>query len=476
MTKSKPSNIRVRFAPSPTGYLHLGNLRTALFNYLFARQQGGSLILRLDDTDMERSEEEFIQGIFEDLKFLGIDFDQGPFRQSERRALYEEKLDLLKSKGLVYPCFCSKETIENFRAKAKSQGRAYRYEGTCLSLSSSESQDKVAAGDPYILRFKVGEDNISFHDLVWGEKQFSGSEIGDFALTRSDGSPLYLFTSVVDDGDLKVSHVIRGEDGLSNTPRQLLLWKALGYSIPQTAHLPLILGSDRKLLSKRHGASSLRELRRQGYVKEAILNSLVLLGWAPPEGREVLTLEEMIGLFNLEKVARHAAVMDFEKLNFFNAHYLRTISEKSFLEQALPFVPPAFEAEGLDKKILHLRNNLHRLDELGDWLKVLEVFPDFHHKPWPEELKNQESLSLIQLAIRSLKSESFFEEEAFKVYLKDLQKSSSLKGKKLFMPLRLALTGQEHGPELVKVFQLFDSVALKERFQHAAKYLQQCVG
>ena len=282
---------RVRFAPSPTGLLHQGNVRTALFNFLFARRQGGKLILRIEDTDQERSQENFEAAILQDLKWLGLNYDEGPdaggavgpYRQSERLEIYKQHLEKLKDQAQIYCCYCSHDDLEAERRRAMATGKPYRYSGKCRELSEADRQSKIDDGVAPTWRFKVERDIVKFNDLVYGEKIFDTLTIGDFVIARSNELPLYLFACAIDDCLMGVTHVIRGEDGMSNTPRQILIQRALGFEPPQFAHLPLILGPDHTLLSKRNGSTSVGELKAKGYLPGALLNYLALLGWAPPE-------------------------------------------------------------------------------------------------------------------------------------------------------------------------------------------------
>jgi len=315
--------IRVRFAPSPTGLLHQGNVRTALFNFLFSRHQNGRLILRIEDTDQERSEKSFEESIYRDLQWLGIEYDEGPdkggeygpYRQSERHDIYKKYLNQLTESGRAYPCYCSTEDLENERRKAMAGNQAYRYSGKCRELKPEDRQAKIDQGVAPTYRFKVDREIVKFNDLVYGEKVFDTATIGDFVIARSNDLPLYLFACAIDDCLMKVSHIIRGEDGMSNAPRQILIMRALGFEPPQFAHLPLILGPDHSLLSKRNGSTPVSELDGKGYLPQAILNYLALLGWSPPDNKEVLELTALVEKFDLGRVARSSAVFDWDKLN-----------------------------------------------------------------------------------------------------------------------------------------------------------------
>ena len=322
----KKEKVVTRFAPSPTGWLHLGNARTAIFNFLFAKHNNGKLILRIEDTDKERSKKQYEEALLEDLEWLGIKWDEGPYRQSERGAIYKKYIQELLNKGKAYLCFCSQEEIEREREKARKEGKPYRYSGKCRNLTPEQIKKYLEEGRPYVIRFKVPENKeVVFNDLIKGEVKFNTKDLGDFVIVRSDGSPVYNFVVVIDDALMGITHVIRGEDHLSNTPKQILIYEALGFKIPQFAHLPIILGEDRSKLSKRHGAVSVRQYRKEGYISQALFNYLTLLGWYPKDGREILSLEELIKEFDIEDIHNAPAIFNKEKLYWMNGVYIREV-------------------------------------------------------------------------------------------------------------------------------------------------------
>jgi len=324
---------RVRFAPSPTGYLHVGGARTALFNWLFARHFQGTLVLRIEDTDLERSTPEMVEGILQGLEWLGINWDEGPCYQTQRVDLYKEAAAKLLDSGAAYYCFCSKEELEARRVKAAQEGRPPRYEGTCRKIDRVEAERRRGSGDAGAVRFAIPEGgSTSFDDAVFGKVEFANSELEDFVLLRSDGSPTYHLSVVADDIDLRITHIIRGADHISNTPKQVLLYQALGSALPIFAHVPLILGADKTRLSKRHGATSVMAYREEGIVPEAFRNFLALLGWTPPEGTpEVIGDEDLIRLFGLNAISRSNAVFDRGKLDWFNTEYIRSYPAERLL-------------------------------------------------------------------------------------------------------------------------------------------------
>ncbi len=340
--------VRVRFAPSPTGDLHLGNVRTALYNWLYAKHTGGAFILRVEDTDKVRSTEKSFESLLEIMKWLELDWTEGPgvggphapYRQSERTAIYEEHLGKLKAGGFVYPCYCSEEELELERKRQLGRGHMPKYGGKCLKLTEAERKQLDAEGKTSVLRFRVPAGEIVVKDEVRGEVRFPDDQLGDFVLTRSDGSPTYNFTVVVDDALMRVTHVIRGEDHLSNTPKQILIYKALGFTPPKFAHLSIIKGADGQKLSKRHGETSCESYRAKGYLPEAFLNYLALLGWAPKTG-EIHSLKEMAAEFDLTHVGKSGATFDAVKLHWMGSQYIAKLSLEDLTRGILPFLDEA---------------------------------------------------------------------------------------------------------------------------------------
>jgi len=459
--------VKTRFAPSPTGWLHLGNARTAIFSYLFAKHHGGRLVLRIEDTDRERSKKEFETAIIEDLKWLGIDWDEGPYRQSERFEIYKKYVDLLLEKGYAYRCFCTQEELEAEREKAKKEGRPYRYNGKCRHLSKEEIEKNLKEGKPYTIRFKVPDGReIVFNDLIKGEVRFNVNDFGDFVIVRSDGSPVYNFVVVIDDAIMGITHVIRGEDHLSNTPKQILLYEALGFPIPKFAHLPIILGEDRSKLSKRHGAVSVRQYRIDGYLPEALLNFLSLLGWYPKDGKEILSKEELIERFDLEDIHNAPAVFNREKLHWMNGVYIREVLDLddltqrviNYLKQYGEKLSP--EDQKVAKEILNkpfgyvkevvskVRDSFFTLKEFPQrakpfFLEEYTLSPEAEkqiEKATPEVAKN-----ITQLFLEKVKKAETFGGEEFKKAAKEVSKELKLKPGMVFKTLRIALTGETQG-------------------------------
>ncbi|MBP7148710.1 MAG: glutamate--tRNA ligase [Acidobacteria bacterium] len=338
------SEVRVRFAPSPTGYLHVGGARTALFNYLFARKHDGTYILRIEDTDRERSSEEHVRGILDGLNWLGLEWDEGPYFQSEGLPRHRENAHRLLQEGKAYRCFCPPELIERKRRLAEEEeGRPWKYDRTCLSLSPDEVQERLAANQPFCIRFLVPPGETTFDDFVHMQTTFHHDEIEDFVLLRSDESPTYQLSVVSDDIEMRVTHVIRGDDHLSNTPKQILLYMALGAEPPVFAHLPLILGRDKKRLSKRHGATSVLAYRDQGLLSPAVVNFLALLGWAPGDDREIMRLDEMIAEFSFEGVGKSGAIFDTDKLLWMSGQHM----ERTPAHELVHLIEPELAARGV---------------------------------------------------------------------------------------------------------------------------------
>ena len=451
---------RVRFAPSPTGYLHVGGARTALFNWLFARHFGGTLVLRIEDTDLERSTTEMVDGILQGMQWLGINWDEGPYYQTQRTDLYRAAAATLIESGAAYYCFCSKDELERRRAKAAEEGRPPRYEGTCRKLNAAEALRRKSNGEAAAVRFAIPDGgSTSFDDAVFGRVEFANNELEDFVLLRSDGSPTYHLSVVADDIDLKITHIIRGADHISNTPKQVLLYQALAAPMPVFAHVPLILGPDKTRLSKRHGATSVMSYRDEGIVPEAFRNFLALLGWTPPEGTpEILGDTELIRLFSLDGISRSNAVFDRAKLDWFNTEYIRAYSA----EKLLPLVEQEWKNAGLnpnrhdhDGLLLTIELLKPRARSLKDFAGSFRAFfvDDFDPDPAAVDkflqVENVRRL-LIELGGRYAGSENFSEQETEKI-LRDFAAEKGVKAGALINGARVALTGQAVAPSLFAV-------------------------
>jgi len=456
-TRPKP---RVRFAPSPTGYLHVGGARTALFNWLFARHFGGTLILRIEDTDLERSTPEMVEGILQGLAWLGIHWDEGPYYQTQRTHLYRAAARKLLEAGAAYFCFCSKEELEKRRALAAAEKRPPRYEGTCRLIPASEALHRKNAGEPAALRFAIPQGgSTAFEDAVLERVEFANSELEDFVLLRSDGNPTYHLSVVADDIDLGVTHIIRGADHISNTPKQVLLYQALAAPLPIFAHVPLILGPDKTRLSKRHGATSVMAYREEGIVPEAFRNFLALLGWTPPEGSaELLNDSELVRLFELDAISRSNAVFDRGKLDWFNTEYIRAYSP----ERLLPFIAEEWQTAGMKPPVEDRARLLSTIELLKPRARSLHDFAgsfraffvdDFHADPaaFDKFLKDASVRHLlVELGQRYQDLTNFTEQETERV-LRDFAVEKNVKAGALINGARVALTGQGVAPSLFAV-------------------------
>ncbi|MFQ6082793.1 MAG: glutamate--tRNA ligase [Candidatus Aminicenantia bacterium] len=475
------NKVRVRFAPSPTGFLHVGNARTALFNWLFARQKNGVFILRVEDTDIERSAEEYEKALIQDLRWLGLDWNEGPdigggygpYRQSKRLEIYQKYTQILLEEGKAYYCFCIPEELEAEREKTLSEGRTPKYSGKCRNISFQEAKKRIESGEKAAVRLKTPDSGvIKFHDLVRGEVIFNLEGIGDPVLVRSNGLPSYNYVVVIDDHLMKISHVIRGEDHVSNTPRQILVYQALGLSPPIFAHLSMVMGKDNTRLSKRHGATSIDQFREEGYLASALNNYLALLGWAPPEGQEVLTTEELINLFNLEKVSKSAAIFDYDKLNWMNRQHIKKLSAQEKAKEAFPCLKEAgylpekmTEAhwKWLEKAVESLIINVDRFPQLVDEFSIFFKFsPQEMDEEAREILKEKEAEDVIQLFSQEMSGLKDFSYDQFVQITEKIKQKAGYKGKKLYHPLRVALTARSSGLELIQLIPLVEQGAKLE--------------
>lgn len=441
--------VVTRFAPSPTGYLHLGNARTAIFSYLFARHHKGKFILRIEDTDRERSTKEYEEMLIEDLKWLGLEWDE-MYRQSERLDIYHQYAEKLVEQGHAYPCFCSPEELEKERQEAYQKGIPYRYSGKCRYLTKEEAEELKKKGKPFAIRFRVPDGRVVvFRDLVKGYISINVDDFGDFVIVRSDGMPTYNFVVVVDDALMGVTHVIRGEDHIPNTPKQILIYEALGLKIPEFAHLPVILGPDRSKLSKRHGAVSVRNYREEGYLPEAVFNYLCLLGWSPPEeGREIYSKEELIQIFDLKNVNDSPAVFDVEKLRWMNGVYIReVISLESLAHYVRPFLEKAgfsVEEEYLLRVLQKTRDSFQTLSEAVDRLRPFFLDEVNFSPEAMSVLENERALLILEFFYGKIREEGLSGQKV-KEWAKQAQKELNVKAKDVWHTLRAALTGELEG-------------------------------
>jgi len=498
--------VRVRFAPSPTGELHVGNARTALYNWLFARRMGGVFVLRIEDTDQERSEARFEAQLMEDLRWLGLDWDEGPgrspgpaggvleqergaygpYRQSERLAIYAEHTARLLAEGKAYRCFCTPEELEAERRLAAAERGAQVYSGRCRRLTEDEIERSLAAGKPFAVRLKIEDHPLRFHDLVRGPVEFAAETVSDPILVRSAsggvrsaadgvsaGVPVYNYVVTIDDALMGITHVIRGDDHISNTPKQVAIYEAFGWPKPEFAHLSTILGPDRERLSKRHGATSVASFRAMGYLPEALVNCLALLGWGAEDGKtETFTLKELTRAFSLERVTPSPAVFDFDKLNWLNRHYLKLAAPERLAELAWPYFADRLPARDtaseavrswFDGLLALFVPAVDRLDQLPAKCAFLFGFDPDAARAEPENAAalagDSARVVLTEFADRARVHEGPVTPEIFKGWIDAVKTAAGVKGKELFYPVRIALTGAHSGREFDKLLPLIENGA-----------------
>ena len=481
---------RVRFAPSPTGLLHVGNARTALYNWLFARHTGGEFLLRIEDTDLDRSEARHEAQLIEDLKWLGLNWDEGPgiegphgpYRQSERLEIYREHTDQLLREQKAYRCFCTPDELEAERLRAIGEHRPQVYSGKCRSISPAESNARAAAGEPFAIRLHIPDRPLRFHDIVRGDVEFASETVSDPILVRSSGVPVYNYVVTVDDALMEITHVIRGDDHISNTPKQVAIYEAFGWTVPEFAHLSTILGGDRERLSKRHGATSVASFREMGILPEALVNYLALLGWGAEGGtRETFSMEELTHEFKIERVTTAPAIFDWAKLHWLNRHYLKQCEPLRLVALAAPhferagLLAPQADAETLswlEKLIALFLPSLDQLDQLPE--KVSFIFR-FDPEAARRDEENAALLStgpaqnvIAAFAARVLKTFEPITPDQFKLWMNEIKVETGAKGKELFHPVRIALTGSHSGPEFDKLIPVIEEGSRLQLAVHVA--------
>ena len=472
------SKVRVRFAPSPTGQLHVGNARTALYNWLFARKTGGKMILRIEDTDLERSETRYEAQLLDDLRWLGISWDEGPdvggpyvpYRQSDRLDLYREHAERLLAEGKAYLCFCSQEELEREREVAMAEHRSVNYSGKCRAIDPTEALQRRKSGEPAAIRLKIPEHPIRFHDVIRGNVEFSNEAVSDPIILRSTGIPVYNYVVVVDDALMEITHVIRGDDHLSNTPKQVALYEALGWPVPEFVHLSTILGADRERLSKRHGATSIANFREMGVLPDALANYLALLGWAPTGGtREIFTPEELTKEFTLERVTPSSAVFDTEKLYWLNRHYIKQSPPERIEKLAEPYFTgagliqknPDQRTRAWFSKVITLRvaavDNLEELPERTAFVFHYDSSRALNDPDNAETLALPKAKDVLRTFAELVEADKpAMTPESFKIIMDKVKSKTGAKGKELFHPVRLALTGSHSGPDFDKVIPVLE--------------------
>ena len=483
--------MRVRFAPSPTGPFHIGGARSALFNWLLARKTGGKLILRIEDTDLERSSRESEENIKNALKWLGIDWDEGidiggeygPYRQTERLPIYAEYTERLLASGKAYRCYCTDQELDAERQKLMAEGQTPRYLGKCRQLTAADEAALLAEGRKPTVRFRVPENqDITFQDAVRGTVSFDSNGIGDYVIVKSDGIPVYNYAVVLDDALMKITHVVRAEEHLSNTPRQILLYQALGLPLPIFGHVSLILGKDRSKMSKRHGATSVEQYKALGYLPEALVNFLALLGWSPVGEQEIFSSAELIELFSLDHVAKNPAVFDIDKLNWINSQYLKRLDLGTLTDMALPHLREA----GLIEAELTAERKAWVTQVVGavrEYISFAAQIPEHAAVFFQDEitmengetadvLRDPDVPQVMEAFLTKLATMDPVDGEQVQAALKAVGKELKLGGKKVFMPVRVALTGKMHGPELIALIPLLGVARTTVRIRRSLALVQ----
>lgn len=478
--------VRTRIAPSPTGFLHIGTTRTALFNYLFAKKYQGQFILRIEDTDLERSEKRFEKDIINGLKWLGINWDEGPeiggdyapYHQSERNYTYARYIQQLLDEDKAYYCFCTPEELDAQRASMMAAGLAPIYSGKCRHLTKQEIAEKLSAADRYIIRFKMPSKKISFVDLIRGKMEFDTALIGDIAIAKNIGTPLYNFAVVIDDFEMKITHVIRGEDHISNTPKQIALFEALNFPIPEYAHLPLILGHDRSKMSKRDGAQSIIEFKEMGFLPEALINFIALLGWNPGDNREIFSLEELTKEFSMDRIQKSGAIFNIQKLESINSYYIKNKPTEELAKLCQPYLEKAgFKADfEKTKKIVRLEQE--RIKKLSDIIEVAKLF--FDPSDYLAEIliwkkSNKETAAkALEIILNEFEkiSDNDFSAEKLKPILDSIVTQFGGAGE-VFWPLRVALSGLQSSPPPLEIAEILGKDESLKRIRIAIEKLSQ---
>ncbi|WKY43013.1 glutamate--tRNA ligase [Eubacteriaceae bacterium ES2] len=481
--------IRDRFAPSPTGNVHVGSLRTALYNYIYAKKMNGKFLLRLEDTDRTRLEEGATENLLKALMITGIAADEGlvlrddepdqigdlgPYIQSQRLPIYQEHIKTLLDNGFAYYCFCSKERLDTLRAQQKENGQTPRYDGHCRELSPAEVDQRIKNGESYTIRLKLPANHqIAFDDVVRGHIEINTDDLDDQVLMKADGFPTYHFAVVVDDHLMQISHVIRGEEWLPSTPKHVYLYECFGWEKPLFVHLPNILNDDRKKLSKRQGDVSVGDFLKKGYLPEALINFLALLGWSPDSDQEIFSLDELIAAFDFSRINKSGAVFDRAKLNWMNAHYIKELTTEKFVENMLPFLlasgtltPDQIseKSEWLNKVAELLKERIEYFAQIPE--ELAHILNDKFEITDPEalELFAEESTSrLYKVLTEKIASSENLDAERAKAILKEIQKEEKIKGKMLYMPARIMITGEMHGPDLTLIMDVLGKEAVLSR-------------
>jgi nondiscriminating glutamyl-tRNA synthetase len=481
---------KVRFAPSPTGYLHIGGARTALFNYLYAKATGGTFLIRIEDTDLARSTKESEEVIINDLHWLGIEWDEGievggengPYRSMERVDIYKKYVQQLLDEGKAYYCYCSEEELEAQREAQRANNELITYTGKCRELTQEQKEAYEKEGRKPVIRFRVPENQkIFIRDQVRGDVEFESNEVGDFIIVKSDGAPVYNFAVTVDDHLMGITTIIRGEEHLSNTPRQVLLYEALGFDVPKFAHVSLILGEDRSKMSKRHGSTHVDQYRNKGYLPEAIINFLALLGWSPEGEEEIFGLQDLEKMFSLDRVTKNPAVFDIKKLNWINGQYIREADISRITDLCIPylieagFITEQDAKERRDWVQMMVASRQETLEYLAQIVDHVGIFFDDEIKPENEQaeeiLKLDHVKDLLGVFKEKVNAAENIDDAFASGVFKEIQKQTKIRGKNLFMPIRVAMSGQCHGPELVDIIKILGREKLNKRIDYVINHL-----
>ena len=492
-------SVRVRFAPSPTGFVHIGSLRTALYNFLYARKMQGNYVLRVEDTDRTRLVEGAVEGMLSAMNWAGVNHDEGvmlsddnkvvqngdcgPYIQSERLDIYKERIKTLIDKGDAYYCFCSRSRLDRIREQQKNEGLDPKYDGHCRELSQEEIQDKLDKGEDYVIRMKLPENkSITFNDIVRGKVSIHTSDMDDQVLIKADGFPTYHFAVVVDDHMMDITHVIRGEEWLTSTPKHVLLYQMFGWKAPTFVHLPNILNADRKKLSKRQGDVAVEDFRNKGYLPEALVNYIALLGWSPEDNKEIFSMPELIEAFSLERVSKSGGVFDTAKLNWVNSHYIKEADTQRLVDLASKFV---IKEKLMSEQEVKANNEwlLLAMDTVKDRLDYLAQFPEeiksFLNSAMPELedeakefMKLEHMMELADELEAKITAADTITPDFVSAMFKEIQKEKGIKGKNLFMGTRVIITGQNHGPDIPMVLSLLGKEKALSRIEQAKAHIR----
>lgn len=488
-------SVRVRFAPSPTGYVHIGGLRTALYNYLFAKKHAGKYIVRIEDTDRTRLVDDAIENLITASKWSGIMYEEGPiiengqiqqvgsrgpYIQSERLDIYRPYVDQLIESGHAYYCFCSKERLDEVREANKAKGIISGYDGHCRDLSKEEIDERIAAGESYVVRLKMPESKeLVFKDLVRGEVKMNTADSDDQVLLKADGYPTYHMAVVVDDHLMGITHMIRGEEWLSSTPKQIVLYEALGWEMPEFAHLSNILNTEKKKLSKRHGDVAVKDFRNKGYLPEALINFVALVGWSPEGEEEIMTLDEMADKFSFDRVSKSGGVFDVQKLNWMNNQYIKNADPDRLADMAMPYLIEKgyLTEEGVQghfewvKRVVQLvKEHLEYMAQITDHVDLfIGDTVTIEEEEALEMIGLDHVDSMLEVMIEKLKAVENFDAASVKKAFKAVQKETGVKGKNLFMCSRVAITGHVHGPDLMEAISILGCETVVKRIEHVRK-------